>query len=70
MNSYSVFIVASVITLPKVSDIRFLWLAGVICNLRGPFFTPKPFAEGWMLRVLAWGEQGGELQQLLYSQLI
>jgi len=55
MNSYSVFIVASVITLPKVSDICFLWLAGVIFILRGQFFIPKPLAEERMLLVLVLG---------------
>ena len=70
MNSYSVFIAASVITLPKVSDICFLWLDGVIFILRGRFFIPKPLAEERMLLVLVWGEQGGELRQLLYIQLI
>lgn len=71
MNSYSVFIVASVITLPKVSDICFLWLLGVIFIVRGQFFIPKPLAEKRMLPVLVCGKQGGELcQQLLYIQLI
>lgn len=69
-NSYSVFIVASVITLPKGSDICFLWLTGVIFVLRSQFFIRKPLAEEWMLLVLFWGEQGGLLWQLLYFQLI
>lgn len=59
MNSYSVFIVASVITLPKVSDICFLWLPGVIFISRGQFFIPKPLVEKWMLPVLVCGEQEG-----------
>lgn len=70
VNSCGVFIVASVITLLKVRDICFLWLAGVIFILRGQFFIPKALAEERMLLVLVRGEQGGELQQPLYIQLI
>lgn len=59
MNSYSVFIPASVTALPKVSDICFLWLAGVILGLRGQLFIHEPSAEEWMLLVLAAGSREG-----------
>lgn len=51
-NSYSIFTVASVTSLPKVTGICFLRLDAVTLILRGQFFIPKRSAEEQMLLVL------------------
>lgn len=60
-NSYSIFTVASVTSLPKVTDICFLWLDAVIFILRGQFFIPTPSAEEQMSLVACLGGEGGKL---------